>query len=168
MSNFYTATVRLVSNRLDYLVPDFQKISGAKYKWFPENKGIPNSIQCECCFEYPDVVSTTENLKIITEQDYLDFSKIITTVNKTQIKSDGIDYPIITAEFPEAGGIAVFYIKKPDGEKKTIEIMIPANKIITLDKKNLTVTEKGVITINIRSNKWYSVTGLGVIYIEST
>ncbi len=164
----YTSNVKLVNNKLEYFVPNVQKITGAKYKWVTENKGIPNTKQCECCFEYTDVIKENINIKKITQNQYDDFCKVITTCDKTQIHSDGVDCSKITAQFPEGGGIARFIITKPNNEKKIIEIQIPENKIAILPKEETTTTEKGTITINVKSNKWHDVTGLGVIYIEST
>jgi len=168
MSNFYTSNVKLVVGKLNYLVPDVHKIFGAKYKWFPENKGIPNSIQCVCCFEYPDFISNTEDLKSITEKEYTDFGKVIVSVDKTLINANNTDYPTITAKFSEAGGTATFYITKPDGEKTEFKAAIPENKTVTLPKEHIITTKIGSTKISIKSEKWSNVSGLDEISIDST
>lgn len=153
---------------LDYLVPDVTKISYPKYKWFSENKSAQGIMQCICCFEYPDNIPQTDGLSVITEQQHTDFGKIIVTVDKKQIRSDGLDSTDISFEFSEAGGSAKFNITKPDGEQSEINIPIPENKIVTLPKSYLTTTKKGTIKVKLSSDKWSNVSGLGETQIEST
>jgi len=166
--NFYKVNVKLIGSKLDYLVPDVKKISGAKYKWTPANKGIPNSLQAECCFVYPDVVANTADLVSITQTQYDNFAKVIVTADKTKIQANGIDGAVITAKFPEGGGKVSFVISRPNQDKQTVERQIPANGIVTLPKENLTTKDKGMTKISIRSDRWHDVSGLGEISIEST
>lgn len=168
MSNFYTSNVKLVSNKLDYAVPDVRKISGTKYKWFPENKGKPNSLQAECCFEYAEAITPGGDISSITEQQYTDFAKVTSTVDKTEIQSDGSDGAIVSATFPEAGGKAIFTIHKPNvTDPEIVEVTIPASKIAILPKEKTSTNEKGTIRVGISSDTWQSVAGFGAISIES-
>lgn len=166
MTEYYSVNVLLVNNKLDYQVPDTGKVAGIKYKWRPENKGIESSIQAECCFQYPDVTSETENIHSITEQEYLDFARVILSSNSSQMSLSGEDTPIITAEFPEAGGSMDFIITEPNGEQKTITLEILENRIVTLPAEHLTTTEIGTLRIQVRSNIWHTVSGFGTINIE--
>jgi len=166
--NYYKVNVKLIGSKLDYLVPDVKKISGAKYKWTPANKGVPNSLQAQCCFVYPDVVPDTADLASINQTQYDDFAKVIVTADKAQIQAGGTDGAVITVKFPEGGGKASFVITKPNQDRQTVERQIPANGIVTLPKENLTTKEKGMTKISIRSDEWHDVSGLGEISIEST
>jgi len=166
--NFYKVNVKLIGNKLNYLVPDVKKISGAKYKWIPANKGVPNSLQAECCFVYSDVVANMTDLTSITQTQYDDFAKVIVTADKTQIQANGIDGAVITAKFPEGGDKVSFVITKPNQDKKIVERQIPANGIVTLPKENFTTKDKGMTKVSIRSDRWHDVSGLGEISIEST
>lgn len=169
--SYFTTKIKLIANKLDYGQLDINKISGAKYRWLPENNGKPNSVQGECCFEYPDTdaqVVTSNDLKTITEQEYTDFGKVTITSDKTQIKADGIDSPAVRVAFPEGGGTAMFKILTPTKEKINFDIPIPENGIVNIPTDKLTTTEKGVTTISYISDKWGSASGFKTLQIEST
>lgn len=154
---------------LDYPVPDVQKIKGVKYKWNPQNKGKANTVHAEACFEYPEDLPNVVDRAKITEQEYIDFGKVIITTDKTTYQADGVDAPIITATFPEGGGKVKFVIPKPEkSQSQIVERTIPGNGIITLPGVNLRTTKIGITTIIIRSDKWSGAAGLGEISVEAT
>lgn len=165
--SFYTSKIKLVANKLDYQVPDIQKISGAKYKWSLANRGKTNTVQGECCFEYNGELAPSGDIESITEKQYADFAKVTVTVDKTEIKSDGTDGAVVTAEFPEAGGKAIFVIKKANSESERVEVTIPTSKKAKLSKEKTATKEKGTTNVVVSSDKWQDVAGFGAVSIES-
>ena len=165
--NYYKSNVKLISTKLEYNVPDIQKIKGIKYMWSPENKGIDKSHQAVCCFLYDDELKETSDIKKITKEDFDSFCNVILTSKKTSILSDGKDSTDITAVFPEGGGTVKFVIIKPDNTDKTIDVPI-SDKGIAVLSSHVTSEIPGKIKIRIKSDKWHNVSGLGAITIESS